>query len=82
MGIHRAFRPINLPLFKKDRKCRIASVSHGYIVDVLRGQPIKLAKVASTSNLRENYQRNDLLFFKIVPCHFCGASEVQTLNRS
>ena len=32
--------------------------------------PIKLV-------LREN-QRNDLLFFEIVPCHFCGASEVQT----
>jgi hypothetical protein len=48
-----------------------------YVVDVLWGQPIKLAQVASTSKLYEN-QRKDLLFFEIVPCHFCGASEVQT----
>ena len=38
-----------------------------YILDVLWGQP----------ELCEN-QRNDLLFFEIVACHFCGASEVQT----
>ena len=48
-----------------------------YLVDALWGQPIKLVQVASTSELCEN-QRNDLLFFEIVPCHFCGASEVQT----
>ena len=48
-----------------------------YLVDVLWGQLIKLAQVASTLELREK-QRNDLLFFEIVPCHFCGASEVQT----
>ena len=39
-----------------------------YIVDVLWGQPIKLAQVASTSELSKN-QRNDLLFFETVPCH-------------
>ena len=32
-------------------------------VDVLWGQPIKLAQVASTSELLE-------IFFEIVPCHF------------
>ena len=48
-----------------------------YLLDVLWGQPIKLAQVAFTSKLHEN-QRNDLLFFEIVPCHSCGASEVQT----
>ena len=48
-----------------------------YILDVLWGQLIKLIQVAPTSELREN-QRNNLLFFEIVPCHFCGASEVQT----
>ena len=48
-----------------------------YLLDVLWGQPIKLVQVASTSELREN-QWNDRLFFEIVPCHFCGASEVQT----
>ena len=48
-----------------------------YVLDVLWGQPIKLIQVASTSELREN-QQNDLPFFEIVPCHFCGASEVQT----
>ena len=36
------------------------------------GQPIKLAQLASTSELREN-QRNNLLFFEIFPCHFFGA---------
>ena len=40
-------------------------------------RPIKLVQVAFISELHEN-QRNDLLFFEIVPCHFCGASEVQT----
>ena len=48
-----------------------------YILDVLWGQPIKLIQEASTSELHEN-QRNNLLFFEIVLCHFCGASEVQT----
>ena len=48
-----------------------------YILDVFWGQPIKLAQVASTLELLEN-QRNALLFFEIVPCHFCRASEVQT----
>ena len=47
------------------------------IIDVLWGQPIKLGQVASTSELHEN-QRNDLIFFEIIPCHSCGASEVQT----
>ena len=50
---------------------------HTYLLDVLWGQPIKLAKVASTSELHEN-QWNDLLFFEIVPSHCFGASEVQT----
>ena len=48
-----------------------------YLLDVLWGQPIKLAQVASTSELLEN-QQNTLLFFEIVQSHFCGASEVQT----
>ena len=46
-------------------------------IEVLWSQRIKLVQVVSTSELREN-QQNDLLFFEIVPCHFCGASEVQT----
>ena len=41
-------------------------------LDNLWGQPIKL-----TSELLGN-QQNALLFFEIVPNHFCGASEVQT----
>ena len=45
-----------------------------YILDVLWGQPIKLAQVASTSELLQNA----LLFFEIVPCHFYRAAEVQT----
>ena len=45
----------------------------------LWGQAIKLAQVASTSELHEN-QRNDLLFYEMVSCHSRGASEVQTQN--
>ena len=45
---------------------------HGsYGLDVLWGQLIKQNQVASSSELREN-QRNDLLFFEFVPCHFFG----------
>ena len=52
-------------------------VGHLGTVDVLWGQPIKLAQLASTSELHEN-QQNAHLFSEIVPRHFCGASEVQT----
>jgi hypothetical protein len=64
-----------LPLFDLEKK--ILNSNKKYILDVLWGQPIKQNQVASTSELHEN-QRNDLLFFEIVPCHFCRASEVQT----
>ena len=47
---------------------------HHYLLDVLWGQPIKQNQVASTSELLEN-QRNNLVFFKIIPSHFCRASE-------
>ena len=57
---------------------RSVSLNYHVTVDVLWGQPIKLVQVASTLELRIN-QWNDLLFFDIVPCHFCGASELQTL---
>jgi hypothetical protein len=50
-----------------------------YIVDVLWGQPFKLVQVASTSELLEN-QRNDLVFFKIIPSHFCRASEASKID--
>ena len=40
-----------------------------FTVDVLWGQLIKLAQVASTSELLEN-QQNDLVFLKIMPSHF------------
>ena len=46
-------------------------------LDILWGQTIKVALVASNSELREN-QKHEFLFFVIVPCHFCGASEVET----
>jgi hypothetical protein len=60
------------------RHCVYQAYKHTYfLVDVLWGQPIKLVQVASTSELHENQQK-DLLFFEIVPCHFCGASEVET----
>ena len=43
------------------------SINYYLLVDVFCGQLIKLAQVASTSELFEN-QRNTLLFFEIVPC--------------
>ena len=63
-------------LFDKNHgKCLIfpsLRLSVTYVLDVMWGQSIKLAQAASTSELRENLQ-NDLLFFEIVPCHFCRA---------
>jgi hypothetical protein len=50
-----------------------------YLLDVLWGQPIKLAQVASTSELLEN-QLNDLVFFKIIHSHFCRASEASKID--
>ena len=47
---------------------------NGWVLEVLCGQPINHFQVASTSKLLEN-QRNDLVFFKIIPSHFCKASE-------
>ena len=49
-----------------------------YLVDVLWGQPIKLAQVASTSELLEN-QQNDLVFFKIISS---GPQKPQRLTAS
>ena len=43
--------------------------TYTYILDVLWGQLIKLAQVASTTELLEN-QQNDRVFFKIIPSHF------------
>ena len=48
-------------------------------LDVLCGQPIKLIQVASTSELLEN-QRNDLVFFKMIPSHFFMASEASKID--
>ena len=45
------------------------------IVDILWGQPIKLIQVASNSELLEN-QRNDLVFFKIIPVFWMLKSTV------
>ena len=71
---------INFRFFKKGTT-NSKSLFHIPPSNFLWGQAIKLAHVASTSEFCEN-QWNDLLFFEIVPCHFCGASEVQTENRS
>ena len=50
-----------------------------YLLDVLWGQPIKLAQVASASEVLEN-QQNDLVFFKIIPSHFCRVSEASKID--
>ena len=39
-----------------------------------------LTQVAFISELLEN-QRNDLVFFKIIPSHFCSASEASKIDR-
>ena len=49
------------------------------ILDVLWSQPIKLAQVASTSELLKNL-RNDLIFFKIISSHFCRTSEASKID--
>ena len=51
----------------------------GCILDVLWGQPIKIIQVASTSELLGN-QWIDLVFFKIIPSHFCRASEASKID--
>ena len=48
------------------------------MLDVFWGQPIKLAQVASTSELLEN-QQNDLVFFKIISS---GPQKSQRLTAS
>ena len=54
---------------------KVRSRTYTYLYyTILWGQPTKLAKVASSSELLEN-QQNALLFFEIVLCHFCWASE-------
>ena len=54
-------------------------VLYRYLLDVLWGQPIKLAHVASTSELLEN-QQNNLVFFKTIPSHFCRALEASKIH--
>ena len=69
---------LSLLYFWPKASASVAS-STTYLLDVLWGQPIKLAQVASTSELHEN-QRNDLLFFEIVPSHCFGASEASKIK--
>ena len=47
----------------------------------LVGSTDQAFQVASTSELLEN-QRNDLVFFKIIPSHFCRASEASKIVAS
>ena len=55
------------------------ALNDSYLLDVFWGQLIKLAQVASTSELLEN-QQNELVFFKIIPPHFCRASEASKID--
>ena len=68
---------VRIFLLKKECSYYVHMIS--YTVDVLWGQPIKLAQVASTTELLEN-QRNDLVFIKIIPSHFCRASEASKID--
>ena len=72
-----------LPAQDWDRKskvsCSFISLAALYSLDVLWGQPIKLVQVPSTSELLE-IQRKDLVFFKIIPSHFCRASEASKID--
>ena len=51
----------------------------GISIRRLVGQQIKLIQLACTSELHEN-QQNDLVFFKIIPSHFCRASEASEID--
>ena len=64
-----------------DASLTIRNVSLGdyYLGDVSWGQLIKLAQGASTSKLLEN-QRNSLVFFKIIPFHFCKTSKASKID--
>ena len=66
-------------MFEYYETSTFTETQYEYLLDVLCGQPIKLAQVASTSELLEN-QRNDLVFFKIIPSHFCRASEASKID--
>ena len=79
------FYCIDLETSKISNRCStVYCIAHGLLflvwstLDVLWGQPIKLAQVASTSEWLEN-QRNNLAFFKIIPSHFCRASEASKI---
>ena len=64
----------------KDKSQKIKGTGDS-LVDVLWGQRIKLAHVASTSEFLEN-QQNDFVFIEIIPSHFCMASEASNLSAS
>ena len=64
---------------RKFNELDLFNLPTNYLVDVLWGQPIKLSQVASTSEWLEN-QRNNLVFFKIIPSHFCRASEASKID--
>ena len=49
------------------------------VLYVLWGQPNKLVQLASTSELLET-QWNNLVFIKIIPSHFCRASEASKIK--
>ena len=76
----RPYFPKGVCIILHSHKVERDQLSRGRLIDVLWGQPIKLAQMASTSELREN-QWNDLLFFENVPCHFCRASEKSRVVR-
>ena len=72
---------IMVPLYNRYRLKFFVQVWHEttYALDVLWGQGIKQNQVASASELLKN-QWNDLLFFKIIPSHFCRASEASKID--
>ena len=61
--------------------CLAYGIDKCYILDVLRGQPIKLIQVLSTSEFHEYWWKEIVCFFKILPSPFCKASEEQTWKR-
>ena len=61
--------------------CLAYGIDKCYILDVLRGQPIKFIQVLSTSEFHEYWWKEIVCFFKILPSPFCKASEEQTWKR-
>jgi len=54
-------------------------LTHRYIVEVQRGQQIKLIQAVSDSEFDEYYWK-DLIFFITFPSHYCSAKPTKNMK--